>query len=483
MNEYDVYNIFLDFEKEKNLFNITYKGYKIWDYTRYNFYKVLCCSHLGMFNQIQEPINPTNVQKDKYIEDRMLNVDTLKHYDLVLMGNPRRVKQTDGYYHDIYTDYIPELVGDYTTLTVEDPFWCQFSHQTDSHLIPAKTENIVYTDYLIKDFYNAYFDENILTQEKADLYNIFKNIADIFSSKFNFDFDIAITNARLIMLFIMFTEDEYCKMLKKVNPKAILFIFHPNPSCLSLLNCAKKLNIPIAEIQHGIFGEFEPIWHKFRDTNREYVLPDAVLTMAPKIVFENDMCMTAEKGQLKYVGYPFLERKIKEYENIKKDRKVKNILFVSQSNIGVTLSKFAAELADLLKDNPEYHIIYKLHPFELKREYPHLNKDNVTIIKDLEKDIYYYAKKSTIQIGVYSTAIYEAIEFGVSTIIAEDIMGGKEALKILDGLDGVYSAKNAKEAYKIIMSNPKITSGKEPFWPKVDKTTYTQAIEDIINRK
>lgn len=483
MNEYEVYNVFLDFEKEHNLFDITYKGYKLWDYTRYNFYKVLCCCSLGMFNQIQQPINPTNVQKDKYIEDRMMNIDTLEHYDILLMGNPRRVKQADGYYHDIYTDYIPDLVEGYSTLTVEDPFWNQFSHQTDSHLIPAKTKNIVYTDYLIKDFYNAYFDDNILSQEKADLEKIYKEIATLFSQTFGYDFDIAITNARLLMLFIIFTEDEYCKMLKKVAPKAVLFMFHPNPSCLSLLNCAKKLNIPIAEIQHGIFGEFEPIWQKFRDTDREYALPDAVLTMAPKIVFENDMCMTSQNGKLKCVGYPFLEYKIKEYEGIKKDTKVKNILFVSQSNIGEKLSKMAADLADLLKDNPEYHIIYKLHPFELKRVYSQLQKDNITIINNLEKDIYYYAKKSTIQIGVYSTAIYEAIEFGVSTIIAEDIMGGKEALKILDGLEGVYSAKSAKAAYDIIINNPKTTSSTTPFWPKVNKSTYTKAIEEIINRK
>ena len=483
MNEYDVYNLFLDFEKENNLFDITYKGYRFWDYTRYNFYKVLCCNYLNIFNQIQKPINPIAVETNDYIKDRLMDTNNIGQYDIVLMGNPRRVKQADGYYHDIYTDYIPDLLDGYSTLTIEDPFWNQFTHQTDSHLTPAKTQNIVYTDNLIHDFYNAYFDNDSMKEEKTDLQRIFTDIAGIFAKTFDFDYEIAITNSVLLSLFIMFTENEYCRLLKKVNPKAILFIFHPNPSCLSILNCAKKLGIPIAEIQHGIFGEFEPIWHKFRDTDKDYVLPDYVLTLSPRVVFENDMCMTKENGKLKYVGYPFLEYKIKEYANIEKDTKVKNILFVSQTNIGIKLSNFAAELADYLKDNPNYHIIYKLHPFELKREYPHLNKKNITVIKDLEKDVYYYAKKSSIQVGVYSTAIYEAIEFGLSTIIAENIMGGKEAIKILDGLDGVYSATTPKEAYDIIMSNPKYTETNGAFWPQVNKENYTRVIEDIINRR
>ncbi|MBE5738128.1 MAG: hypothetical protein E7354_00110 [Clostridiales bacterium] len=483
MNEYEVYKEFLKFEEKNKLFDYTYKGIKIWDYTRYNFYKILCTNYLGLFNQIQRPIKPENVQTNDYIKERLMDIDKLGHYDILIMGNPRRVKQADGYYYDIYTDYIPDLIDDYSSLVVEDPFWNQFSHNKESHLTPAISKNLIYTDNLVRYFYDCYFDDNAFAKEKEDLKAIFTEISQIFAKTYNFDYEIAIINATLLSLFIIITEEEYCRLLKQTSPKAVLFIFHPNPSCLALLHCAKKLGIPIAEIQHGIFGEFEPIWHKFGNTNREYMLPDYVLALSPRVVFENDMAMTAANGKLKYVGYPLLERKIEEYKDVKEDTTKKNILFVSQTNIGETFSRYAAELADLLKDKPEYHIIYKLHPFELKKVYPHLNKENITVINNLDQDIYYFAKKSRFQIGVYSTAIYEAVQFGVTTLIADDIMGGKEALKILDGLDGVYSATTPKDAYDIIMSNPPITSIDNPLWPRVNKETYTKAIEDIINKR
>ena len=481
MTEYEVYDMFLDFEEEENFFDIKYKDIPIYDYTRYFYYKVMCCEFLNIDNFWKPPINPTDVQTNEYIQSHLIDIDKLKHYDMLLMGDSRRIKQTDGLFHDIYIDYLPDKLTNYSHISIEDPFWTQFPHNPNSHLTPAYTDDLVYTDNIVHSYYNAYFDDNQMSEDKAELTKIFQEITKKYTERFQLDFEIATIKSVGHILYLLFTEPYFLQILDKVSPKIIFFIFHPNPGALSLLRCAKLRNIPIVEIQHGIFGEFEPIWHKFRNTSRPHQLPDYVFALSPRIVIEDDMVLTTQNNRIKYVGYPLLERKVKEYENVPKpDSKKKYILFVSQSNIGQSLAMYASNLADLLKDNDEYHIIYKLHPYELYKDYPCLKKDNITVINNLEKDIYYFANMCDIQVGVYSTAIYEAIPFGTTTIIAKGIMGSDEALRLLDGIDGVYSAPTAFDAYNVIMHNPSKPKG-EDFWPRVTNDTINTFVEEIIN--
>ena len=88
-----------------------------------------------------------------------------------------------------------------------------------------------------------------------------------------------------------------------------------------------------------------------------------------------------------------------------------------------------------------------------------------------------------IQIGVYSTAIYEALKFNITTIIADGIMGSSEAKNILKGIRGVYSARNAQEAFNIILSNPDKTPIINPVWQEIDPINYKKIIDDIIKKR
>jgi len=68
--------------------------------------------------------------------------------------------------------------------------------------------------------------------------------------------------------------------------------------------------------------------------------------------------------------------------------------------------------------------MYKLHPGEFSRwkSYKSLQKlnefKNVLIIKD-EIPLYELLAMSVLQIGVYSTALYEGVEFGCKTILLD----------------------------------------------------------------
>lgn len=484
MNENDLYENFLQFENKHNFLNLNYKDINIWFFVRHYYYKVVTCNLLNLNHLGKPPQNPEPSEASDYIKEKYLDIKSLKPHDILLIGDPRRVKQNDGFYYDIYTDFLPESLNSYSKIIMEDPFWSQFTLRTDSHSTPAISKELIYTDPIIKSFYETYFDEKNIMKEKSELLEIFKNVSNIFKKNYDLDFSIAEQNSTFMICFLLFTQNIYCEVIKKINPKLIMFIFHPNPTCMSMLNCAKKLNIPIAEIQHGIIGEFEPIWHKFLNNSHIAELPDYVFALSERLYIDKNMPLNLNSNKVKIVGYPFLEYKKQQLASSKQNlNNKKYILFVSQTNIGLYLSEFASKLSELLSDYPEYEIIYKLHPFEIKNKYECLNKPNIKVINNLDNDIYYYANLCDIQIGVYSTAIYEALKFNITTIIADGIMGSSEAKNILKGIRGVYSARNAQEAFNIILSNPDKTPINNPVWQEIDPINYKKIIDDIIKKR
>lgn len=488
MNELEIYEWFLKFEDENEFFNYKYKNMQVWDIGRHFFYKLITTNELSLNNKITDQILPRNTQINSYIENHLIDLNkSLKHYDIVLMGTPRRVKQSDGLYYDVCTDYLQNILDRYSTVVIEDPLWNQFTENIESHRTPSASNEILYTDNIAMNFYKEYFTTSNLDEDKIKLTEIFTKISLLFIKHFNLDYSKAISNAVLQVIYILFNEKFYCNILKQINPKAVLMVFHPNPSSLCLIHCTKLLNIPVAEIQHGIIGEFEPIWHKFYNKNIPHTLPDLILALSPKIVFEKDMILTNANNRIKYVGYPYLEYKVNENKttNTTNLENKKYILFVSQTNIGGKLSLFASKLADLLKDKPEYEIIYKLHPFEQNKEYPHLIKENVSIIRNSEHDIYYYDNLSTFQIGVYSTAIYEGLQFNLTTIIVDGLMGSHEAMQILKDTKDVYFTKTAEQALDIILksNSNKNNTIQSNFWTKLDKNYYLKTVDELINKK
>ena len=159
------------------------------------------------------------------------------------------------------------------------------------------------------------------------------------------------------------------------------------------------------------------------------------------------------KNNIKYIGHPYLENKLKT--QIKRPNFMlegyKYILIVSQEIIGKEFSEFASLLAKELEECKEYKIIFKYHPAEYNREYKNLKKKNIIEIKSLEYDIYTLQKYSYIQVGAYSTGLYEGIMFELPTVIIENLYGADSTIETLKFMKkGFYVVKNAKELSKLI---------------------------------
>ena len=149
------------------------------------------------------------------------------------------------------------------------------------------------------------------------------------------------------------------------------------------------------------------------------------------------------------------------------------------------MSNFAAQLSKILQDYSEYQIIYKLHPFERNRKYDILKRDNITIIDGNEHEIYYYAQNSYCQVGVYSTAVYECIQFDLPTFIIDNVYGSEEAKELLGEVKGIYYVNDALECFKELQQGLEIPDEKlkTSLWEKNSISNMVINIDRIIKER
>ena len=145
------------------------------------------------------------------------------------------------------------------------------------------------------------------------------------------------------------------------------------------------------------------------------------------------------------VGYPYLEQRRSQYVDTET---AEQILFISQGTIGEQLSKFALEV----DQHPEidYNVVYKLHPGEYDRwreEYPWLVNTDFEVIDGSEPPLYQLFAESSVQVGVYSTAVYEGLAFDLETYVY-DCSGSN----VLDSLIEEGSAELISSAEELASS-------------------------------
>jgi hypothetical protein len=137
-----------------------------------------------------------------------------------------------------------------------------------------------------------------------------------------------------------------------------------------------------------------------------------------------------DNENIKIYGYPFLLSEMRQYENLSRDNN--KILFLSQPTINNQLAEYAYKLAV----ETDYNIIYKLHPATL---YENIKEDH--ILKQCEQmpnfklvvhnkvNLYELMYACGVQVGAYSTALFEGLHTGLVTVIID--MPGTEHMEAI----------------------------------------------------
>jgi hypothetical protein len=199
---------------------------------------------------------------------------------------------------------------------------------------------------------------------------------------------------------------QYKFVLNKIRPEIVVMVNHND---FPLNEAASELGVGTAEIQHGIISKnhFAYSFPKEVDTQS---FPDFLLTWGD--FWTNGINLPFKKTQIHAVGNPYLEMRKEELEV----RKSQNVVVVSQWSISDLLERFAIQI----QRKTDYQVIYKLHPREVsewKDEYPKLLESEVEVETGKEKDIYEVFSECFAQVGVYSTALFEGVYFGLETYL------------------------------------------------------------------
>jgi hypothetical protein len=179
-----------------------------------------------------------------------------------------------------------------------------------------------------------------------------------------------------------------------------------------VIAAAKAEGIQTIELQHGspVRGKLN---YDYSSGIAKSTFPDWFVAFGEYWI--QDIKLPIPDTQIFYLGFPYFSLKTASYKNFVKENL---IVIVSQKTISQVLVNFSIQLLQYLE--PGVNIIYKPHPAEYcngllpyERE---LVNAGILVAKSTD-DLYSLFAKARWQVGVYSTALYEGVAFGVACFV------------------------------------------------------------------
>ena len=202
--------------------------------------------------------------------------------------------------------------------------------------------------------------------------------------------------------------------MKRTQPKKIYLIVSYGKG--ELIKAANDLNIEIIELQHGTFSKYH-LGYSFPNNNNNKAYFPTKFYVWNKY-WKNLINLPIQQNKVIISPFQYLEIEKKKFTHIKKEKK--SLLILSQGGITESiLSRIIENIAYFQK----FNITFKLHPneYHMRSRYKKLiylqKKYNVKVVTNI--DLYKYLAKSEYQAGVFSTSLYEGVEFNCKTILLD----------------------------------------------------------------
>ncbi|MFK7780594.1 MAG: hypothetical protein QM490_05680 [Candidatus Gracilibacteria bacterium] len=406
-------------EEKYNLLDFEIDGVKPWQLMR-----VQIDYDLGKVCGVMETPHTPMSLKDKIINSLSIvyscifkNPFFAKKTDILVFPHSR-VKNVDDEMIDIYTHYFVE------DLQKNNKNFIEIENPTMGKHYKRKESWRYYNDFIL--VYKNIFSKFMKIQEVD--YKFIKTVEQEIAEKIgNYDLTHLFLNTVKKYKVEYFL---YTKLLKKLQPKQVYLVVSYG-GFGSLIKAAKDLGIETIEFQHGNFSKYHFGYYFGEDKKRLDYFPDKFLVWNE--YWKNLINFPIEDKNVIIRPFDFLENKRKSYSHIKR---IKNqVVVLSQGVLGDHIAKKILDNWEYFK---QFDIKYKLHPGEYDRWHSYkalqqLNKyDNIEVITNT--DLYQLFSESEYQIGVYSTALSEGVEFGCKTILL-DLAGIEEMYRFREIYD------------------------------------------------
>ena len=430
----DISEFFFEIEEKYDLFNYQINGIFVWKLIRFKLVNIIA-GNAKLYGETfkNEYDNKSKFDKLKYLFKYSYYYifrnakNSNKKRDIIIFQYKRK-KLIQNKYIDIYTNkLINDLKANKENFEVIDI--------PDLWIKPRVNFGVKFAlpSLIDKFIYRRIKKINILNDDITFLSKI--------NNEINIKFSIQLNLISLVVLYIkIFCSNKkyFDKLFIKKSPQKIFMInsYGQEP----MIAAAQQLAIEVRELQHGVMTKYH-MGYSFPNAGSIPYFPDKLYLYGK--FWHDTTPLPLSNENIVFYGFPYLTSDIEKFKNTKR---IKNqILFISQPTINDKLADFAYEFA--LK-NKGYKIIYKLHPSQkinLNDKNYILNTanklDNFEMIIGSDKNLYELMYSSEIQVGAYSTALFEGLYTGLKTIIA-DLPGIEHMEALLD------------KGYAVLCKNP-----------------------------
>lgn len=336
-------------------------------------------------------------------------IKDLKKNDYLFLCHTRR-QNIDGKMVSIYTDYIADAFPGSNSI-----------QRNGLGIYPAKdiySNNLAFLDktatcsYIyryFRKFFTPMAYKRIRDQIRCEMDEPFKDLSENYG--LNPDPDDFADRAAILYFLYKFRFPRYKKLLRELSPRVLVEVVGLSFDAMIFNEAALSLGIETVELQHGT-GPLT-IWYPDNTEIRQF----------PKWFFSfgdfwsHSTKLPIPEDHVISTGFPYHDIMMRDYPPEKRAVDKNTVIFLSSRKYGREFAELAATLKKL---RPQTHIIFKLHPREYKdykERYPALKESGLEVIDDNKEPLYKLFARSSMQVGVESTAIYEGMSFSLTTFI------------------------------------------------------------------
>jgi len=299
---------------------------------------------------------------------------------------------------------------------------------------------ITITDFTIIDIIRTFF-----IKLKADELKLLKEVERNINSRFKVTVELTSIFKNRIIQNSSIKKMQYKKLFNNIKPKALIYC--NDGSQQGIVESANCLDIKTIELQHGHISNLHPFYFSKCKNHilDEKIIPDYFFSFGD---LWNNSIIKAKK--VISVGSPIFSILKERYY---KEKKSNGIFIVSSGNQGRSLQLFSKIICSLAEAMPKRLIYLKLRIEEYENwKYYYDNNindySNVIVIDNDDISYFEYFNKCNYALGIDSTLLFEALDFGLVPIIIKT--GWYKQMKVLYDKDLALFASNAEEIIKMI---------------------------------
>ena len=393
---------FLAIETEFRLFEWYEDDVPVWRIIRYPWFQ-LALQRRASVDFVGSPVSERWFKKWKRRTAELITLQRRSperggRCDILVVGHDRRVLE-HGIWRDIYVDPILPILQKAFDVRVAEP---RFS---GPHRTPAATPDLRYLD-------NYQRTSRRLKETKHDkpLSSVSEKLCMTLQERFKHQgLDNApclAEAARNAVASWRSGREAYQHLLNKLMPKALVVVNYL--TCQPIIAAAQACGINTIELQHGSPGS-DKLNYNFPAGVHGVGFPDYFFSFGP--FWQQRVSLPIAEGNMRSIGFQFLNEK--RAANLDRDQEAdRTVLVISQpiQECQQALATMACRIKK--KYGQAYNVIWRPHPSDRPGEHLiELSKAGITI-SEPQTSLYKAFQSAGTVVGVYSTALFEAVAFG-----------------------------------------------------------------------